>query len=90
MLEPQNRDEYDEMMLACIRDGTTAQASSTLSVEERGRYICEELHNELMFPLHRMGQRPRIKQWKRICSRGYCSRRLPIFIIFILEKMATS
>ena len=45
MLDPQNRDEYDEMMLACIRDGTTAQASSTLSVEERGRYICEELKN---------------------------------------------
>ena len=72
MLDPKNQDEYDEYSLACIRDGTTAQAASTMSLKERGRYICEELDNELMFPFHRMGKRPRIKQWKRICSRGYC------------------
>ena len=39
MLAPKNQDEYDEYLLACIRDGTTAQAASTMSLEERGTYI---------------------------------------------------
>ena len=39
MLAPQNWDEYNEYALACIRDGTTAQAAPTMSLEERGRYV---------------------------------------------------
>ena len=46
MLYPKDYDEHDELLLACIRDGTTAQASSTLGLDELGRYIGEELDDE--------------------------------------------
>ena len=37
LIRPKNYDEYDELLLACIRDGTNAQVSSTLSMDELGR-----------------------------------------------------
>lgn len=48
MLAPKNQDEYDEYSLACIRDGTTAQAASTMSLKERGTYVDTFAKNWIM------------------------------------------
>ena len=48
MLDPINQEEYDELLLASLRDGTTAQAASTISLEERGIQIYVFVKNLIM------------------------------------------